>query len=792
MSYNAYITRIKNVRKHSNADRLLVGECFGNSIIVGLDTQEGDLGIYFPTDGKLGLDYAKSNKLLREKDENGNNVGGYLDPEKRHITTIKLRGEQSDGLFMPIKSLSGYVDINSLKEGDLINTLNGVLICEKYVPRGKKPRTQNSAKDKRKKVNTESYPFFEEHVDTSQLAYNTAKFKPGDICTISLKMHGCFNGNTRVKLWNKNKAIRMYSIKQGDIVVGYKNGKFVPSKVLNVFKNGKTKEWVRLGISRSGYAGESMSKIECTPNHKFWVNNKEKYVEAKNLNTGDEIHTVVQSKILNDLQKQILVGKYLGDGYYLNAKQSGCLQFSHKQDHEDYLDYTIQSLGNIAHKQNGIYISGYGTKMIRGKTIQFTDMKLFFNKILSVDNNNKLSENIVKYFTPISLAFLYMDDGSLQHSNSQQDRSAIAICDYNEHDAKIISKCLTKLGLESKIYKDSEGYNRIRLNLDASNKMFEMIANYIPQCMKYKLPEKYRNHKTISLVSNSETGYVFIPNKIIKKEFYNVSRGNEKYDIETETHNYVVHDCLVHNSSGRTAYTIKEKKRILPYVIHRMLKTLGVKLKIKKTWEYVSGTRRVVLKNYDGGFYGSNAFRSKWHDLFIGKLRKGEEIFYEIVGYTDDGKLIMPECNNKKTKDKEFIKQYGDTTRFTYGCNVGESDVYVYRINMTNEDGDTVEYPSELVKIRCEQMGVKYCPQLETFIFTTVEDLMERVNKYLDGVDLIGKTHIREGIVVRVENKEKFTVYKHKNFNFKVLEGIIKSEDVLDMEEENSVGDDNE
>jgi len=67
MSYNAYITRIKNVRKHTNADRLQVGECFSNFIIVGLDTNEGDLGIYFPTDGKLGLEYAKENKLLREK-----------------------------------------------------------------------------------------------------------------------------------------------------------------------------------------------------------------------------------------------------------------------------------------------------------------------------------------------------------------------------------------------------------------------------------------------------------------------------------------------------------------------------------------------------------------------------------------------------------------------------------------------------------------------------------------------------------------------------------------------------
>lgn len=36
--YNAFVTRIKNLRKHSNADRLLCGECFGNTVIVGLDT----------------------------------------------------------------------------------------------------------------------------------------------------------------------------------------------------------------------------------------------------------------------------------------------------------------------------------------------------------------------------------------------------------------------------------------------------------------------------------------------------------------------------------------------------------------------------------------------------------------------------------------------------------------------------------------------------------------------------------------------------------------------------------
>ena len=82
MAYCGYITRLKNVRKHSNADRLLCGECFGNNVIISLDYVENQLGVYFPIDGKLGEEFANKHNLLRKKDENGNNVGGYLDPEK--------------------------------------------------------------------------------------------------------------------------------------------------------------------------------------------------------------------------------------------------------------------------------------------------------------------------------------------------------------------------------------------------------------------------------------------------------------------------------------------------------------------------------------------------------------------------------------------------------------------------------------------------------------------------------------------------------------------------------------
>ena len=47
--YNAYVTKLKNVRPHSNADRMLLADCFGNTICVGLNAKNGDIGVYFPT-----------------------------------------------------------------------------------------------------------------------------------------------------------------------------------------------------------------------------------------------------------------------------------------------------------------------------------------------------------------------------------------------------------------------------------------------------------------------------------------------------------------------------------------------------------------------------------------------------------------------------------------------------------------------------------------------------------------------------------------------------------------------
>jgi hypothetical protein len=87
-------------------------------------------------------------------------------------------------------------------------------------------------------------------------------------------------------------------------------------------------------------------------------------------------------------------------------------------------------------------------------------------------------------------------------------------------------------------------------------------------------------------------------------------------------------------------------------------------------------------------------------------------------------------------------------------------------------------------------MGIKTVPVFwkgfipERLEISPGEWIMEKAEEFYDGPDPIGKTHVREGVVCRILNRPKFTAYKHKNFSFKVLEGIAKVDaEAPDLEE---------
>ncbi len=263
------------------------------------------------------------------------------------------------------------------------------------------------------------------------------------------------------------------------------------------------------------------------------------------------------------------------------------------------------------------------------------------------------------------------------------------------------------------------------------------------------------------------------------------------YNLEAFRAGDVVELTLkMHGTSARMGYLpLLQPRTLLDKILRRTRKVYG----------NVIGTRRVVLdETHTGGFYEDNVFRHHIAKKVEGKLHRGETVYGEIVGFQGpNGAPIMSSVKNSKISDKAFTKQYGEETVFSYDCDAANGyedehpccELYVYRMTMVNDDGDVVDYSPAQIRYRCEQMGVKVVPQFEVFVIPQDEPhpgeyVVRKVEEYYDGPDPVGKTHVREGVVARILNRNSFAVYKMKNWSFKCLEGIIKDEAAEpDMEE---------
>lgn len=270
--------------------------------------------------------------------------------------------------------------------------------------------------------------------------------------------------------------------------------------------------------------------------------------------------------------------------------------------------------------------------------------------------------------------------------------------------------------------------------------------------------------------------------------------------------NIVVVTEKLHGTSLRVGYLPVIQKQNF---FQKFLNRIQGKSQPKTAYDFVVGSRRVVKslggkpltnKNH---YYKDDLWTNVGVENFHNKLYKNETVYAEIVGFLPrDFGNIMQSVSNKKLKNflekdeyKLFIKRYGETTTFTYNCEPNHPTkptygLYIYRITMTNEDGVVFDLSWDQVKRRSEELGLKHCPELYRTILTKEDIENETFIKKVD--DLVHKPsptfneHLREGVVVRIENGGNVPVLlKHKSFEFKVLEGIIKETDNVDIEESN-------
>ena len=190
---NAIITKLCNVRPHSNADRLQLATVLGAQVIVGLDAKDGDLVIYFDSNLKLSREYLHWNNLYTSKELNADSTQkGYFGGNGR-VRAQKFRGEISNGYVASIESLffigiTSSESCRSLKDGAEFTVINDIEVCSKYiVPSGVRSERGKDKKGRRRGTST---PYFWKHWDTKQLMREKHQIPEDAVCYIEEKIHG--------------------------------------------------------------------------------------------------------------------------------------------------------------------------------------------------------------------------------------------------------------------------------------------------------------------------------------------------------------------------------------------------------------------------------------------------------------------------------------------------------------------------------------------------------------------------------------------------------------------------
>lgn len=191
-NYAATVVEIKALVPLKGRDRIVGAPLFGSQAIVGIDTEVGTIGLYFPAETQLSHEYASNNNLYRHGNLNVNEKEvGYFDNNRR-VKAIKLGGHRSDAIFMPLKSLLAMGvsqdTIDSLKVGDTFDKLDGREVCRKYL--NKIPGENRLDKNASKKFTRVESKFMPEHYDTDNWWRNEDKVPSEAQVIVTQKLHG--------------------------------------------------------------------------------------------------------------------------------------------------------------------------------------------------------------------------------------------------------------------------------------------------------------------------------------------------------------------------------------------------------------------------------------------------------------------------------------------------------------------------------------------------------------------------------------------------------------------------
>ncbi len=278
--------------------------------------------------------------------------------------------------------------------------------------------------------------------------------------------------------------------------------------------------------------------VQLTGDHR--VLTERGYVRADELLGSDRVAT---GQGMTELARDVVCGTLLGDGTLTRTQAS--LTFSHAAAQAEYARFKADLLREFAPRQASFRVAAAAGSDRRHDVVQ---VRTLAHRALGVLRDEFYGEKkvvpawLADGLTPRMLAFWFMDDGHMRIRPPRQPSAEIATVDFSDDDRQVLLRGLASLGLTAKA-------SRLRLYFDveASRRLSELIAPFVPPSMRYKLHPEVEARLGFD-PRQLEEGPVQVLYDAVDVE--QVDPGADRtffcLDVE-ETHNFVTAGGVVHN-----------------------------------------------------------------------------------------------------------------------------------------------------------------------------------------------------------------------------------------------------
>lgn len=721
----AYIAKITDIQPIPNYDRVELATINdGWRVIISKADHFiiGDWCIYFEIDSKVP-----------EDDERF----AFLAKRNFRVKTLKMCGTVSQGLVCPIVNFPEIAD-KTLGEdvGKILNITYYEVEDNQRKDYSTRSDFQNSLKARHPKLyrtwivkwllkrewgrnllnklfrnkrkEKRGFPTFVSKTDEERVENCAWVLGDGNDYVLTEKLDGCLDRDVSVvtnsgifkisEIVNKKMPVQVLSYNTESGRCEYKD-------IKQYFKWKRVSDMYDVVVKQMGTSGGNREKhIKCTSTHKFF--NGTDYTPSCELKAGDMVFH--RKETSSEVAKQIALGKLLGDAS-LSVKHgilNGGFSFNHSIKQKEYFDETVRLLGNDCHKYKNS-TSGYGSELLRAHYVSSGDTYEDVCRKCWDGKKKTVTKEWCDCLTPISLAFWYMDDGHIHNADSDNLRPRIYIAtnSFSLYECNLLIDALkNKFDIEAKL-NTKESYKGNVLSLDTKNtdKFCLLVAPYICEGMKYKLPIRYRNIKYCLSDYVCENGSSIVETTVVRVNKIEDYGRKYVFDLEVEdNHNYFACGVLTHNTSS----------------------TYALERKGKKKFEFYVCSRNVRQENENQACY--HEYNIYWA---MAKKYNIEENLKKYLNANPDIKWVC-------IQGESVGKVQGNPLK------LDEDDLYVFNF-ITSKDG---RWDSRAGKQLVEEWGMKWVPILGV---GKTQDNMPDMKKFSHGNSVVNPNVLREGIVYR-------------------------------------------